>query len=272
MADSDPRRNPVAGVEKTDFPRRREGYDPVAVNAHLRALAELLEAERAEPSARTMRADEAWAIISAAEASAAEIKREAERDAEATAEEAARHADAVRLEAKRRADEYVKRMGEVTASMLARLGTMEARLGTLAGSVPSTGERLPEARAPTRESSEPAAIAEPRVARRPLPKLAVALAALCLLGVVVVLAPIPADTRVFMVLPLALLAPGLGMTRMIPLRDPWLEATIAFPLSGALCVLVAESSRALGLWSPTAGLALLLAASGALLLRSEAER
>jgi hypothetical protein len=108
----------------------------------------------------------------------------------------------------------------------------------------------------------------PRAAR-PLPGIGPVLAALCLLGALVVLAPVPAGVRVVMVLPLALLAPGLGLTRTILVRDPLLEAALAFPLSGALCVLVAESSRSLGLWSPTAGLALLLAGSAGLLLRSE---
>jgi hypothetical protein len=94
------------------------------------------------------------------------------------------------------------------------------------------------------------------------------LAVLCLACIpLVLLPPLPAAARAAIVLPLALLAPGVAVTRALGLRDPVLEVVLAFPISAALCVLTAQASLYLHQWSPRAGLVVLLATSGVFLLR-----
>jgi hypothetical protein len=93
------------------------------------------------------------------------------------------------------------------------------------------------------------------------------LAALCLACIPLVLLPLPAAARAAIVLPLALLAPGVAVTRTLAVRDPVLKVVLAFPISAALCVLTAQASLYLDQWSPRAGLVVLLAASGVFLLR-----
>jgi transposase InsO family protein len=99
-------------------------------------------------------------------------------------------------------------------------------------------------------------------------RAAFVLAALCLVGVALVIAPLPIGARAAIVLPVALVAPGVAVTRTLGLRDPVVEVVLAFPISAALCILTAQASLYLDTWSPTAGMVLLLAGSGVLLWRN----
>jgi hypothetical protein len=105
--------------------------------------------------------------------------------------------------------------------------------------------------------------------------VAVLLACACLAGVALVLAPIPAGLRSVLVLPVALLAPGLCVTRRVGLWEPLVEASLAFPISAALWVLVAQTQIYLHAWHPEAGLiVVLLVSAGSLMpeLRRSAAR
>ena len=73
-------------IEKKDFPIGRRGYDPEAVDAHLRMLAEELEELKRSSRRRTetlasAASEQVRAIVEAAETSAAEIQRQAEDEA-----------------------------------------------------------------------------------------------------------------------------------------------------------------------------------------------
>jgi hypothetical protein len=83
----------------------------------------------------------------------------------------------------------------------------------------------------------------------------------CLVGVALVLAPVPAGVRTLVVLPVALLVPGLSITRRLRLREPLIEVAIAFPISAALWVGVAQAELYVHAWSPKVGLVVLLLAS-----------
>jgi hypothetical protein len=89
------------------------------------------------------------------------------------------------------------------------------------------------------------------------------LACSCLVGVALVLAPVPAGVRTLVVLPVALLVPGLCITRRLELREPLIEAALAFPISATLWVAVAQAELYLRAWSPKVGLVVLLLASAA---------
>ena len=129
-------------IEK-DFPLVRRGYDPAAVDRHLRALADRFEKASSEPKTLAATASErVESIIAAAEASAAEIRTEAEKEAKATAEIAERTAEQTRTTATRKAEEYVAKVREATAGMLERQQAIEAELTAIQEGVRSKGMRI----------------------------------------------------------------------------------------------------------------------------------
>lgn len=125
-------------IERRDFPTARRGYDPAAVDAHLRALAERAQelAERvtaaAEPSLSTAAATQVQGILEAAQATAAEIGREAQRDAQRTREEAAREVE--------RARAHVETLARASAALLAHVESLDGEVSTLAQSLRAGGE------------------------------------------------------------------------------------------------------------------------------------
>jgi DivIVA domain-containing protein len=101
-------------IEKRDFPIGRRGYEPAAVDAHLARLADEVESLKQS----TLRRSDALAstasehvrlIVEAAEASAADIRGEAEAEAAG----------------------HVKRVADATAAMLERIDAMETELRTI---------------------------------------------------------------------------------------------------------------------------------------------
>jgi DivIVA domain-containing protein len=134
-------------IEKKDFPIGRRGYDPEAVDAHLKGLADEVEAlrgstrRRSETLASTA-SDQVRAIVEAAETSAAEIQRQAEQEAQEIRSEASVEAQSTREEATAQAQEYVGKVSESTAAMLQRLDAMESELGALVESLRTGSNRL----------------------------------------------------------------------------------------------------------------------------------
>src|SRR5215218_2265164 len=78
-------------IEKRDFPARLRGYDRAAVDAHLRWIADELEARVG--STADMAADQVRAVLDAAERSAGEIVAGAEAEAQRVGSAAARAGD-----------------------------------------------------------------------------------------------------------------------------------------------------------------------------------
>jgi DivIVA domain-containing protein len=114
-------------VLRKDFPITRKGYDPTAVDAHLRKVAkgvdELAKAPPPAPprdTAGSAAAGKVQAIVEAAERSADEIERQARDDAERTREQAA--ADA---------REHVERVAAAAGEMRARIDELESTLSGL---------------------------------------------------------------------------------------------------------------------------------------------
>jgi DivIVA domain-containing protein len=116
-------------IERRDFPVGRRGYDPEAVDAHLRRVADEFEALRgrapAAPPASPLAAgasEQVRQILEAAEASAAEL----------------------RADAGRQASDHVARVQDAAGGMLSRLDELERELGTLLEALRQSGERLNE--------------------------------------------------------------------------------------------------------------------------------
>jgi DivIVA domain-containing protein len=114
-------------IQRRDFPVGRRGYDQAAVDAHLRAVADELEALRdsAPAPARALSAgtsEQVRVILEAAEHSAAGLKEQAGRDA----------------------GEHVARVEEATGTMLARLDALQTELDGMLAALKRSGELLEE--------------------------------------------------------------------------------------------------------------------------------
>jgi DivIVA domain-containing protein len=105
-------------IQRSDFPIGRRGYDQEAVDAHLRRVADELDALRARPGLAAGASEQVRTILEAAEASAAEL----------------------RADAGRRASEHVARVEEAAKEMLTRLDELTSLLEALRAG----GERLTE--------------------------------------------------------------------------------------------------------------------------------
>ncbi len=138
-------------IERRDFPIARRGYEPAAVDAHLRALAseiEELQRERAaggsgaEPSLAATAGTQVQSILAAAEAAAAEIEQQARDGAAATREQAEHDAANTRDEAVAQARAHVAAVSQATAVLLERVGSMDGDVAALVESLHAGAGRL----------------------------------------------------------------------------------------------------------------------------------
>jgi DivIVA domain-containing protein len=109
-------------IEKRDFPVGRRGYDPDAVDRHLRRIADQVEALQAELEAVSSRkgdslaaaaSDQVGVIVEAAEASAEGIRQKASDEAR----------------------EHVARVSEAASALLLRVDALNADVTQLQGSM-----------------------------------------------------------------------------------------------------------------------------------------
>jgi DivIVA domain-containing protein len=139
-------------IEKRDFPIGRRGYEPEAVDSHLRRVADAYEtaatpgdassASAAPTSLAAAASEQVRTIVEAAESSAAEIRRQADDEARETREDARRDADRTRIDAEREAAGHVERVSEATVVMLQRVDAMETEFGALLESLRTGANRL----------------------------------------------------------------------------------------------------------------------------------
>jgi DivIVA domain-containing protein len=143
-------------IEKKDFPTARRGYAQDAVDAHLRALADEVEALKkkadAKPAQESMASgasEQVRAIVEAAESSAAGIKAQAELEARTLREDATAEGR-----------EHVARVSKVSDALAERVQEMEAELKRLTDGLAAQLGR-PEAAAPTAAATpaEPTVVA-----------------------------------------------------------------------------------------------------------------
>jgi DivIVA domain-containing protein len=134
-------------IERRDFPIGRRGYEPEAVDAHLRRVAEDLdELRRADrPSTASLAssaADQVRSIVEAAETTASDIKHQAEDEASGTRSRAETDAEKTRADAADQARSHVVSVQEATQAMLQRVDAMESELGALVESLRTGANRL----------------------------------------------------------------------------------------------------------------------------------
>jgi len=122
-----------SSIQRTDFPSSRRGYEPAAVDAHLRKVADAVEGVNraaAQPMAAAA-ATQVQRIIEVAEATAEQLRAEA-------AEEAER----LRAEAGEEAREHVRRVSSAARELLERIGTLQEELGGVLGRLHADAGRL----------------------------------------------------------------------------------------------------------------------------------
>lgn len=136
-------------IERRDFPIGRRGYDPAAVDAHLRELAaEVEELQRAVSSGKSdlslasSAGNQVQTIIEAAEAAAADIERNAQETARAVRDAANRDAERTRDEALEKARAQVAAVAQVSATLLERVGSMDSEVNALVASLRAGAGRL----------------------------------------------------------------------------------------------------------------------------------
>jgi DivIVA domain-containing protein len=135
------------GIEKKDFPIGRRGYDPEAVDEHLRALADEIDelkrsARRRNESLAAAASEQVRSIVEAAETTAADIQRQAEDEAREIRAEANTEAESAREHATSEARDYVGKVSESTSGMLGRIDAMENELNALIESLRTGSNRL----------------------------------------------------------------------------------------------------------------------------------
>jgi DivIVA domain-containing protein len=141
-------------IQRRDFPTGRRGYDPAAVDDHLRRVADEFEravAPSVKPPLSSGASEQVRLILEAAERSAAEMRAKAGEEA----------------------GDHVARVRGAADGLLGRLDELERELGGLLEALRQGGERLNEGLADLQQrvaESSPAGKAEDPRAEAPRPE------------------------------------------------------------------------------------------------------
>ena len=143
-------------IQRSDFPTVRRGYEPDAVDAHLRHIADEVEALRSRGPVASAASSQVQKILEAAETTA----------------------DQLRAEAGEEAQEHVHRVSTAARELLERLGSMHDELGSMMDRLREEAGRLSaELRTLERDvvelappvEEEPELVAEPEPEPEPEP-------------------------------------------------------------------------------------------------------
>jgi DivIVA domain-containing protein len=107
-------------IERRDFPSSRRGYDPAAVDEHLRNVADAVARQQRAGSLAEGASSQVRAILEAAEAGAQQLREEAGREA----------------------GDHVERVEDAAKGMLEKLDRLQAELDRLLGGLRSSAETL----------------------------------------------------------------------------------------------------------------------------------
>ena len=133
-------------IERHDFPISANGYDPAAVDAHLRQVATEVEQRRRGETLASSASEQVRAILEAAENSAAEIQRQATTEAR----------------------DYLGRVQASIRAMVERVDGMRSELSALLEALPLQGDVAPAAQPELPLEREPQRRRRPRSRRKRL--------------------------------------------------------------------------------------------------------
>jgi cell division septum initiation protein DivIVA len=156
-------------IVKDDFPSARKGYEPAAVDAHLRHVADEVESAP-EPSLADVATKKVGSIIEAAEAKAKEIEADARREA-----------DELLSTAREQARDQLERAQRSVANLIGQADDLRERIGAMAQEVVGgeksraetepAPEPVPEPAPPQPEvDPSPVTVPEPTPPREPEPE------------------------------------------------------------------------------------------------------
>jgi DivIVA domain-containing protein len=144
-------------IVREDFPKVRRGYDPNAVRAHLRSVADAVRERGSTPLAETA-AERVGSIVEAAEQKATEIEAEARGEAE-------RIVSAARTEAK----EQVDRAQGAVSRLVEQADELRSAVGRLGSEITSQARTNAETPAPEVVPDRPEIVPEPARVPEPTP-------------------------------------------------------------------------------------------------------
>lgn len=146
-------------IVRSDFPTARKGYDPAAVDAHLREVADQVEKGGASTSLADVAAEKVAGIVEAAEANAKKIEADAGREA-----------DELLAKARDQARDQIERAQRSVASLIGQADELRERIGAMAQEVGGAGERQAETPQPEPETEpEPETVPGPEPVPEPEP-------------------------------------------------------------------------------------------------------
>lgn len=135
-------------IERRDFPIGRRGYEPAAVDTHLRSLAAEVDelerslSQRGSESLGSAAGSQVQSILEAAEVTAADIEQQAAQAAAAARQEADGDAQRTRSDAVARAQAHVQAVSQATAALLEKVESMDQEVSALVQSLRAGAGRL----------------------------------------------------------------------------------------------------------------------------------
>jgi hypothetical protein len=135
-------------IERRDFPIGRRGYEPAAVDTHLRSLAAEVDelerslSQRGHESLGSAAGSQVQSILEAAEITAADIEQQAAQAAAAARQEADSDAQRTRSDAVARAHAHVHAVSQATAALLEKVESMDHEVSALVQSLRAGAGRL----------------------------------------------------------------------------------------------------------------------------------
>jgi DivIVA domain-containing protein len=118
-------------IVRSDFPTARRGYDPEAVDAHLRKVADSVESG-GDASLASVAAEKVSGIVGAAEEKARELEADARREADELVSSARREADELLAGAREQARVQVERAQDSVASLVGQADQLSEKVGRMA--------------------------------------------------------------------------------------------------------------------------------------------
>jgi DivIVA domain-containing protein len=157
-------------IVRDDFPTARKGYDPAAVDAHLRKVADQVKKTGEPASLADVAARKVASIVEAAEAKAKEIETDARREA-----------DELLSNARSQARDQIERAQRSVAKLIGQADELRERIGAMAEDVVGMEkgraetdpgpQPVPEPAPPTPEVEPgPVTVPEPEPPREPEPE------------------------------------------------------------------------------------------------------
>jgi DivIVA domain-containing protein len=124
-------------IVRDDFPTARKGYDPAAVDAHLRKVADQVEKSSGSASLADVAAQKVAGIVEAAEAKAKEIEADARRET-----------DELLSNSRAQARDQIERAQRSVAKLIGQADELRERVGAMAREVGGSDETSAETPAP----------------------------------------------------------------------------------------------------------------------------